>query len=450
MSEKRALFTTKIGVIAATVGSAVGLGNIWRFPYETGVHGGAAFLFVYLICVFLIGIPVICAEFIVGRGTHKNALGAFKQLQTKPYWQVCSYIGILASLMILSFYSVIAGWTLEYLFQALTGAMASGNTGDFSNKFNEFCTSPWQSTLWTVLFLLINYLVLRRGVEKGIERISNILMPILFVILILFSVNSLLMPKSSEGLAFLFSPDFSKITPTVVVGAMGQAFFSLSLGLSVLLTYSSYFSNQVRLVRSASIIAILDTFVAIISGIIIFPAVFSYGATPEEGPKLVFEIFPSIFSEMPGGYIWSVLFFVLLFFASITSTISMSEISIAFFVEEYKMKRKKATKLTTGVAIVFGVLSALSFGVLSGYTILDMTIFDILNYVSSNILLPIGGILFSIFVGWVVDKDFVKKELTNNGTIKVYTYRIIIFLIRYVAPISIVLIFLSGLNLIRF
>ncbi|MEG0253152.1 MAG: sodium-dependent transporter [Muribaculaceae bacterium] len=448
--KERALFATKIGVVATTVGSAVGLGNIWRFPYETGTHGGGAFIIIYILCVFAIGIPVMCSEFVMGRSTHRNVRGAFKMLSPKGSWHWMSYLGIVASLMILSFYSVVAGWTLEYLYQSVMGTFESNSAEDFTCQFNEFSMSPWRPVVWTLIFLGLNFIVLRRGVQKGIERLSNILMPLLFIILIIFAVNSLLLPQAQKGLEFLFNPDFSKITPKVVLGAMGQAFFSLSLGLSGLLTYSSYFSNDTPLVRSAVIVAVLDTAVAILAGIIIFPAVFSFGAEPTAGPKLVFEVLPNIFQQMPGAYIWSIMFFVLLFFASITSTISMSEISIAFFMEEGKMSRNKATILNTGIAVIFGVLCALSFGVLSDCKIFGKTLFEFFDYTSSNILLPLGGMAFSIFVGWFMNKKIVNSQLTNNGTITVRIMKVLLFCIRYVAPLAIGLIFLYGLDLIQF
>lgn len=445
--KERALFATKLGVVATTVGSAVGLGNIWRFPYEAGIHGGGAFLLIYIICVFVIGIPVICSEFIIGRATHKNVCGAFKVLSpgSKIHW--LSYVGLIASLMILSFYSVVAGWTLEYLIQSVSGAFEGHSSEYFTKQFSDFSTGSWRPLLWTLIFLSLNYMVLKRGVQKGIERLSNIMMPILFIILLVFCVNSLLLPQAAKGVEFLLKPDFSEITPSVVLGAMGQAFFSLSLGLSCLLTYASYFSDKTPLVRSATIVAILDTFVAVMSGIIIFPAVFSFGAEPAAGPKLVFEVLPNIFQQMTGSYIWSVLFFLLLFIASITSTISMSEISIAFFVEEYKMKREKATLLNTVIAVFFGTLCALSFGILSDFTIFGMTIFDLFNYVSSNILLPLGGFGFAIFTGWFLDKRIIRKQLTNDGSVRVRVMSILLFCIRYVAPICIAVIFIYGLGL---
>ena len=427
---KRAQFVTKMGVIAATVGSAVGLGNIWRFPYEAGEHGGGAFLVLYLVCVLLLGIPVMITEFVIGRSTHRNSLSAIKMLKPGSKYHNVSYLGILASLMILSFYSVVAGWILEYLYQSIA--------------------SPYRSVIWTTLFLMLNFLVLRRGIEKGIERLSNIMMPILFAILIVFCVNSLLLPDSSKGLNFLFNPDFTKITPKVVLGAMGQAFFSLSLGLTCLLTYASYFSDKTPIVRSATIVAILDTIVAILSGIIIFPAVFSFGLEPAAGPKLVFEILPGIFQQIPGGYFWSIAFFLLLFFASITSTISMSEISIAYFVEVRKMSREKATITNTMIALLFGSLCALSFNVLGDFKFFGMTLFEFFDYISSNILLPLGGLLLALFVGWIVDRKIVDEQLTDFGERRITLKYPIYFCIRFVAPVCILLIFLYGLGLLKF
>ena len=441
MSE-RAQFATKMGVIATSVGSAVGLGNIWRFPYEAGVHGGGAFILIYILCVLLLGIPVIIAEFVIGRSTHKNANSAIKLLAPGSKFRYVSYIGIIASVMILSFYSVVAGWILEYLFQSIIGNLNGHTSQEYSEMFNSLTGSPWRSVLWTTLFLGANFFILRKGVQKGIERISNLLMPILFLLLLLFCVNSLLLPNAQKGIEFMFRPDFTQISPSMIVGAMGQAFFSLSLGLTCLLTYASYFNDKTPLVKSATIIAILDTFVAILAGIIIFSAVFSFGAEPTAGPKLVFEILPNIFQQMPGGYLWSIAFFILLFFASITSTISMSEIFITFCTEEYRMSRKKATRINIAIALVLGTLCALSFNSLSHITLFDKTIFDLFDYISSNIMLPAGGFILAVFVGWVMNKNIVKKQLTNNGELNVRTMRSILFCIKYVAPIAIVLIFL--------
>lgn len=441
---ERGQFATRIGAIAATVGSAVGLGNIWRFPYEAGQNGGAAFIAIYLLCVVVMGIPVIVAEFVIGRRTHKNVCGALREMVPvgKSHW--FSALCIIASLLIISFYSVVCGWIAEYLFQSLSG----GLSGDVDHKamFEEFVANPYRGVMWTVLFLLINFLVLRRGLKKGIERVANIMMPMLFVLLIVFCINSLLQPGASQGLEFLFSPDFSAITPQVALGAMGQAFFSLSLGLSCLLTYASYFKDSDSLVRNATMVAVLDTLVAVLAGVMIFPAVFSYGMTPEAGPKLIFEVLPSIFHQMPGGQIFAVLFFFLLFMASITSTISMSEISIAYFSEEHKMSRNNASLLNTVIAIVLGSLCALSFNVMGDFKIFGMTLFELFDYVSSNILLPLGGVFFSVIVGWVISKHIVKDEITNHGAIKVRSMGAIMFSLKFVAPASIVLVFLYVLG----
>lgn len=447
---KRAQFVTKMGVIAATVGSAVGLGNIWRFPYMAGSNGGGAFLVVYLLCVFLLGIPVMIAEFVIGRSSHSNALSAFKKLEKRGKFHWVSYVGILASLMILSFYSVVAGWILEYLYQAIVGNLSGHTAQEYSQIFGELTANPYRSIFWTVVFLLLNFLVLRRGVEKGIEKMSNIMMPLLFLIMIVFCVNSLLLPNAEKGLDFLFNPDFSKITPTVVLEAMGQAFFSLSLGLTCLLTYASYFSDDTPLVRSATTIAVLDTMVAILAGVIIFPAVFSFGLEPTAGPTLVFETLPSVFQQFPGGILWSIAFFILLFFASITSTISMSEISISYFIEECKMSRNKATALNTLIAIVFGSICALSFGILKDNTLFGMTVFDLFDFVTSNILLPLGGVVMSIFIGWIVDRKIVDDQLTDFGDRRISLKRPIYFCLRYVAPICIGLIFMYNLGFLKF
>lgn len=446
---ERAQFATRLGVLATTVGSAVGLGNIWRFPYEAGVHGGGAFMLVYIFFVLIIGIPVATAEFIIGRHTHANVYGAFKRLHKSPLWKVPGIIGIIASLMILSFYSVVAGWTFDYIIRSLQNFNGADTQEALHIQFNQF-TSSWESVIWTLAFLLVNYLIIRRGVQNGIERMSNILMPALFVILVAFCVNSLFMPGVSEGLEFLFKPDFSSITPSVLMGAMGQAFFSLSLGLGGLITYSSYFSSKTKLLGSAASMAGLDTLVAIFAGVIIFPAVFTFGESPAEGPKLVFEVLPSIFLDMKFGQVWSVLFFVLLFLASLTSTISMSEISIAYFTEERHMSRRKATLLNTAIAMVFGTLSALSFGPLRHYTICGLGVFDLLDYISSTILLPLGGMIISIFVGWVMKRSIIYEQLDVKSHAKARLVRVVIFCLRYVAPTCILLVFLSGLGILGF
>lgn len=440
---QRAQFTTRLGVIAATVGSAVGLGNVWRFPYEAGVHGGGAFLLIYLLFILAIGIPVITAEFIIGRSARANVYGAFKRLPGSRIWNFIGLNGILAAIIILSFYSVVAGWTADYFIDSLRGFNGAASTSEFHDRFGAFAAS-WDSVIWTLIFLAINFFILRRGVQKGIERMANLMMPLLFAILLLFALNSLTLPAASRGLEFLFAPDFSQLTPGVWLGAMGQAFFSLSIGLGCLITYSSYFKPQTRLLGTAVTIAGLDTLVAILSGIIIFPAVFSFGQSPAAGPKLVFEVLPSIFQGMTLGRLWSPLFFLLLLLASLTSTISMAEIAIAYFCEERKMSRSAATALTIGICAVFGTFCSLSFGPLSDFRIFGMTVFDLFDFTSSTILLPLGGIFISLYVGFVMKRTAVEAQLEGVSALFVNA---VLFCLRFVAPCCITLIFLSGLGL---
>lgn len=435
----RAQFATRLGVIATTVGSAVGLGNIWRFPYEAGNNGGGAFLLFYILFILILGIPVVCAEFSIGRAGRSNIFGSLSKLGGSGAWRFVGYIGIIASLMILSFYSVVAGWTLEYFFQSVRGALADAQ--DYHVRFESF-SSGWRCVFWTVAFLLINFLIVKRGVQRGVERMSNIMMPALFLILIIFCINSLLMPGAGEGLRFLFNPDFSKITWEVIGNALGQAFFSLSLGLGCMLTYASYFSSETRIIRSATTTAALDTLVAIMSGVMIFPAIYTFGmSTDQSGPALVFEVLPNIFQQMAGGPIWSALFFFMLFLASVTSTISMSEISISFFAEQWKMSRGKACGINFLIALTFGVLCALSFGPLSGFDL-----FSFFNNATSNVLLPLGGMLLSVFAGWFLDRKVMRQQLTNGSGKHPVVYRLILFCIKYVAPAGLAVILVMSLT----
>lgn len=440
-------FNTRLGVLAATVGSAIGLGNIWRFPYEAGVHGGGAFLVIYLFFVLLIGVPVMCAEFMIGRSTGCDVYAAFSRFKGGRNWRVVGWIGILAAFLIVGFYSVVAGWTTEYIYQSVIGFGGVDTPEGLHDRFAAFSSDTWKPLFWTWIFLGANYIVLIRGVEKGIEKISNILLPLFFVILLAFMVNSLSLSKAEEGLEFLFHPDFSAITPSVVLGALGQAFFSLSLGLGCMITYASYFKVDTPLVRTATTSAFLDTMVAIMAGVIIFPAVFTFGHEPSAGPQLVFEILPSIFQNMNGGMVWSTLFFILLFVASLTSTISMFEIIIAYLVRSRGMRRSAAVNLTVAIVVVLSTLCSLSFGPLADIKLFSLNIFNLFDYLSSNLCLPVGGILISIFVGWVIDRKRVRRELIGRHptAMKRKVVSAIIFCLRYVAPVGIGAVFVMGL-----
>lgn len=354
---QRASFSTKLGVIAATAGSSIGLGNIWRFPYETGQNGGAAFILIYIICVLVLAMPVMMAEFIIGRGSRTNASHAFNKLAPGSWWKIIGYICISAPVIIVGFYFVISGWTLEYVIQSLTpGSMIQQSAEAYSTEFNRFIASPLKPLVWVILFILINHVILMRGVNSGIEKAANILMPVLFLILIIFCIRSIFLPGFSEGMNFLFKPDFSKITPNVVLRAMGQAFFSMSVGMGILITYASYYSKETHLARVAATVATFDTLVAILAGIIIFPTVFTFGISPSQGPELIFITLPNLFAQMQLGWLWSSLFFVLVSLAALTSTISLSEVSIAFLQDARHYSRHKATAIMTGIYIVLASL----------------------------------------------------------------------------------------------
>lgn len=447
-TKKRLGFATRLGAVAATVGGAVGLGNIWRFPYEAGQNGGGAFILVYLICILLLGIPVMLSEFVIGRSTHKNMMGALKQLSPGSKVYGFSYICVLGAMVTLGFYSVVCGWVIEYLLQAIKGGLTGHTAEQYTQIFGNFVGNAWQCTLWTVVFLAINFAVLSRGVQHGIERVSNVMTPLLFLLLIVFCINSLMLPNSWQGMKFLFYPDFSQLTLKGVLDAMGQAFMSLTLGIGCLVAYSSYFKDDTSLTRDAVTIASLDTLVAILAGIMIFPAVFSFGMQPEAGPKLVFEILPSIFQQMAGGYVWALLFFILLFFASLTSTIILSEGPIVFFCEEFHMSRNKSICCVASFTLIIAVLSALSFNVLSDVTAWGMNLFDLFNYAASNVFMLMGGLFTAVYVGWFLDKRIIAEQLSNRNHLNKFTLNYTVLCLRYVAPVAVLLIFLYFVGLI--
>ncbi|MCC8200074.1 MAG: sodium-dependent transporter [Tannerellaceae bacterium] len=448
-NEKRVTFGSRLGVILATVGCAVGLGNIWRFPYMLGVNGGAAFLLVYAICIVVLGLPVMITEFFIGRHSRRNAAGAFKVLAPGTKWSVIGYNGVLAAFLILGFYFVVAGWTLEYILQAVTGSLTGKTAVEFASDFTRFSSGIFRPIFWTVGFTALTHIVIVSGVKKGIERASKILMPVLFFILIVLCIRSATLPNAGAGLSFLFNPDFSKIDSSVILSGMGQAFFSLSIGMGCLITYSSYFGKETHLQKTAVQVTILDSLVAILAGIMIFPAVFSFGIEPTAGPELVFITLPNVFSQMPLGTLWSLIFYVLLALAALTSTISLHEVATAYVHEEYQMTRSRAALVVSAGVLVFATLSSLSLGVLKDYTIFGLTFFDFLDYVTAKIMLPFGGMLICIFVGTRIDRKILKAELTNQGTVPFYFFNTYAFFIKYIAPVAIGIVFLNELGLIE-
>lgn len=446
---KRATFGSKIGVILATVGCAVGLGNIWRFPYMLGENGGAAFLLVYISCILFLGIPVMITEFFIGRYSRKNAAGAFKVMAPGTKWSVIGYNGVAAAFLILGYYAVVSGWTLEYIVQAFSGSLEGKNATDFADEFTAFSTGVFRPILWTVVFIALTHIIIISGVKEGIERASKVMMPMLFLILIALCVRSITLPGASEGLTFLFNPDFSKIDSSVVLSAMGQAFFSLSIGMGCLITYASYFGKQTNLQTTALQVTILDTLVAVLAGVMIFPAVFSFGIEPTTGPELVFITLPNVFEQLPFGNIWSFVFFVLLALAALTSTISLHEVSTAYVHEEYHVSRKKAAIIVSVGVTIVGILCSLSMGVLSSYTLFGLNFFNLLDFVTAKIMLPLGGMMICIFTAKRVDKLLLKEEVTNHGTIRFYFFNTYAFFVKYIAPIGIGLIFFNELGLLK-
>lgn len=440
MASERALFVTKLGGILAAVGSAVGLGNIWRFPTETGANGGAAFILIYLCCVLLLGTPLMLAELSLGRTTHRNPAGTYRQLSPGTAWHILGYLGAISQLLVLGFYSVVAGWTLNYAFCAIF---------DMIPDFQQFSTGLITPLSCTVIFILLNAVIVLGGVQKGIERASNIMMPILGLLLVVLCVNSLLLPGAADGLAFLFHPDFSKINPSVVVSAMGQSFFSISVGIGCLLTYGSYLSNDTRMGKTALSITLLDTLIAILSGVVIFPACFSYGVMPDAGPGLAFITLPEVFSQMLGGYFWCVLFFLLLSLAALTSTISMFETPIAIFHEEFHLSRRKSVLCTTAIGLALGTLCCFSFCPVysEALSVAGKTFFDLFDMLTAEYLMPGCGMLMSLYVGWVMPKEKLIATLTNDGSTSGWYIPAFFFVVRYFAPLCILVIFLSGLGI---
>lgn len=434
-------FGSKVGLIAATVGSAVGLGNVWRFPAEAQANGGAAFLIIYIACVAILGVPVMLAEFSLGRGTGRDAVGSFLKLAPRKKWWIAGAIATLASYLILSFYLVVAGWTLEYFWQSITGELYAGVTTEgmgvnFREQMGRYIGGSWEPLLATYVIIGINIFVLMRGVQKGIEKMSNIMMPALFLLLVFFCIAALTLPKAEEGMKYFFSPDFTKISATTFVNALGQAFFSLSLGMGILVTYSAYYPKKTNLINTSFTVSALDLTVAVLMGIIIFPAVMSFGLAGEslEGATLVFVTLPEVFASMPFTRFWSALFFLLLLVAAVTSTISLAEVTIAFVSDKFKLGRKKACWVVMLPLVALSSLCSLSQGVLSHIRLFHQNIFDFLDTVATNLMLPVAAILTCFFLGWIAPKKFLKNELTNKGRLNRKLSACIIWIIRYAAP----------------
>lgn len=447
-----AKFSTKLGIIAATIGSAIGLGNVWRFPAETQENGGAAFLIIYVICVLLLGVPVMVAEFSIGRRGNSDAIGSIRNItgKKKPWW-LLGVVAVIVPYIILCYYMVVSGWTFSYLIHSIDGALytpeAGAATVDFSKKMHEYVLSDYSPLIMTAIVIVLNYGVLMFGVRKGIERLSNFMMPALFIILLVFCVYTLTLSGAGEGVKFFLNPDFSKVSPSTVINALSQAFFSLSLGMGILVTYASYYPKNTKLARTATTVSLLDMLVAIMMGLIIFPAVAAFGDLRNselEGSTLIFVTLPEIFNQMPSPGLWSTLFFLLLNIATLTSTVSIAEVAVASVQHRFKQGRKMAALFVIAPLFVFSSVCSLSLGRWSDFTICGMTIFDAFDFFATNIMLPIVAFMMCVYIGWIAPRNILNDEITNNGTLKSKFYRLIIFVIRYVAPFMIAAIFVGN------
>lgn len=445
---KRDSFGSRFGALVAMAGSAVGLGNLWRFPYLVGENGGAAFIIVYVLMSFLICLPIFICEFVVGRRSQKNAYSAFRDLSGGSWWKYVGVMTVVVPLIVTSYYSVVGGWSVEYLFKSLTFSFTySESQAAMSTMFGDFVSSPWGPLVCHTLFLAVTAFIVAAGIKGGIEKFSKVMMPMLFVIVLSIAIYSITLPGSKNGLEYLFHPDFSKIDAKTCAAALGQAFFSLSIGFGTIMTYASYVSKKENIMFQSTATALSDLAFALIAGIAIMPAVFAFGLNPQSGPGLVFETLPYVFSQMPAGGVVAVLFFIALLVAAITSSISMFEVGVAYLVEEKKLSRAAACVIVFMLCWVLGALCSLSFGPLSDVKLFGRTIFDFFDNLSSNVLMTLGSLLTVLFVGWCLKRTDIYEEFTNGGTLSqnVRIFGVLWFLIRYIAPVAVLTIFIFGL-----
>lgn len=440
-------FGSRFGVLVAVAGSAVGLGNLWRFPYMVGNNGGAAFIILYLAFVIVLCLPIMFSEFIIGRRTQSNAFGAIKKLAPRSGWLTIGVISVVASVAIMSFYSVVGGWTFDYIIKSFSPSFLTSDSSSLAGQFSGYTSSSVMPVVTHLLFLAISALIVVAGVKNGIERYSKILMPVLFFLVLLLAIRSLTLDGAGAGVEFLFKPDFSKITGKTALAALGQAFFSLSLGMGCIITYGSYVNKKENLFKISFMSAFADTGFAILAGLAVVPAVFAFGISPSEGPSLVFITLPQVFAQLPFGQIISIAFFFILLIAALTSAISLLEVIVAFCTEELKWSRKGAVIATFLLIGFFGSLSSLSQGILADVKVFGKTFFDFFDYTSSNIMLPVGGLLVVLFVGWKMKVSDVRDELTSGATIslKGWIFNSILFIIKFVAPIAILIVLINSL-----
>lgn len=451
--KKREGFSSGLAVFFATLGSAVGLGNIWKFPYLTGQNGGGAFLLVYFMCILFVGIPIMVSEFYMGRKTRMNAVGALKELSPGKPWKYIGVSGVCASYLIMFFYSCVAGWVYYYMFKALKGDFVGITMEAAKAQFGSVIIGPMSPIIWQFIVLAVVTTILAAGVKQGIEKITKTLMPLLFVLIIICDIRALTLPGAAEGVKFLFHVDFSQLSAAAVLTALGLAFFKLSLGMGTMLTYGSYFTQDNNMFNTAAKVALSDTLVSLLAGIAIFPTVFSFGMEPGAGPGLLFMTIPLVFSQMPFGNVLLVAFFFLTSIAATTAMLSLVEVPIAYMSEERGISRKKAAILNAFIIGIIGILATLSVdkdSLLGGMTFLGRGFFDWFDYISSNILLPVGGLFIAIYAGYVLNKEDIKYELSNHGTLNVDTIiNVFFFILRYVSPALLLIVFLNSIGIIK-
>ncbi len=461
--QSRGHWGSRLGFILAAAGSAIGLGNLWKFPYITHENGGGAFVLVYLICILLVGVPIMVAELLVGKKSQTNPVGAFSFLKPEaPGWKIIGILGVFTGFVILSYYSVIAGWTLEYSIKAFTGKFSGMDMGSAGTMFGEFVSNPFKQLQWHSVFMIMTILIVLGGISKGIERWSKILMPALILIIVTLIFFSVRLEGAGEAFRFLFNPNFNELTPHGLLEALGHAFFTLSLGMGAMITYGSYLDKNISVVNCGITVAVLDTIIALMACMMMFPIIFTYKVEGLESISIIFTTIPTLLAKMPGGFILAPLFFILVFFAALTSAISLLEVVVSWGVDEMKWNRPLATLFLGGVTFLFGVPSALCNGGVSWLSkpflpkgidpvtgeLIKLNYLDAWDYLASNWFLPIGGLLTAIFVGWAMKKEDMLNEFPADG--HRYFFRIWIFSLKFIAPVLVVIVMLYKLELLNF
>lgn len=439
-------WSSKIGFILAAAGSAIGLGAIWKFPYMAGTNGGGVFFLLFILFTVIIGAPILLAEFFIGRRTQRDAVSAFRELVPNSAWPLVGILGVGSGFIILSFYSVVGGWILSYIFRNGTGQLFTGET-DYNDLFGQIISNPTEVLIAQGIFMLMTILVVQGGIQKGIERASVFLMPALFLLFIALVIRSLTLDGAMEGVKFLLQPDWSLLTGKTSLLALGQAFFALSIGVSIMITYASYLGKEENMPRSVISVAGLNIFISLLAGLVIFPAVFALGFEPNAGPGLVFVVLPAVFNELAFGGVFFFIFLLLLLFATLTSAFSILEIVVAAFTKGDPNKRKKFTWITGILIFITGIPSALSFGVFSDVMIFNRSIFDFADFITANIGMPLGALFISIFVGYRMKRNDVYEEITRGSSMGAKLFAVWYFCVKYIAPVAIIIVFLQSFGL---